>query len=76
MARRRNLSGQDEVDIAVMANDIQFIKNTLTEIKDSMVDKNRFIPIEKIVYGFVGVILLTVLGAILTLVVKTSVLAK
>ena len=43
------------------------------QIKDKYVTKDRFLPIEKIVYGGVGLILLTVVGALIATVVRAAI---
>jgi len=43
------------------------------QIKDKYVTKDRFLPIEKIVYGGVGLILLTVVGAVIATVVRAAI---
>lgn len=56
-----------------MAQDIQYIKTELhdfrIEQRESYVTKEAFIPIQKIVYTLVGLILLAVVGALINLVV-------
>lgn len=60
--------------LAVMANDITYIKERIEhideQIGDNYVTKAEFTPIQKIVYGLVGVILLAVAGGLLTTVIK------
>lgn len=64
----------DETTLAVMANDIGYIKADLAEIKEKLegdyVRTSDFEPIKKIVYGMVGLILASVLTAIVSLVLK------
>ena len=43
------------------------------QIKEKYVTKDRFLPIEKIVYGGVGLILLTVVGALIATVVRAAI---
>lgn len=61
------------IQVAVMANDISYIKNEVTEINKKLaseyVSKAEFEPIKKIVYGLVGIILTGVIVAIIRLVV-------
>jgi len=72
--------GQVAIDIAVMANkmdniqcDVASVKTDIKDIKESMeadyVSRTEFNPIQKIVYGMVGLVLLAVLGALVSLVV-------
>jgi hypothetical protein len=59
--------------LAVIANDIAYMKNDIHDIKANVqqgyVTKDEFEPIKKIVYGLVGLILVAVVGALLSLVV-------
>lgn len=67
-------------DISI--RDIYNAVNSLrSEIKECYVSKDEFInritPVERLVYGMVGIILIAVIGAILALVInKTGVQAK
>jgi len=72
--------GQVAIDIAVMANkmdniqcDVASVKTDIKDIKESMeadyISRVEFNPIQKIVYGMVGLVLLAVLGALVSLVV-------
>lgn len=64
----------DVTKLAVIANDIAYIKRDVSFINDKIsknfVTREEFIPIQRLVYGLVGLILLTVLGAVLSIVVK------
>ena len=50
------------------------IKNTLSKIErqleEDYVNRSEFIPVQRIVYGMVGIILVAVLGALITLVLR------
>lgn len=65
---------KSEDNLAVIANDIGYMKRDIAEIKQtvthSYVSKDEFEPIKKIVYGLVGLILVAVVGALVSLVVK------
>lgn len=67
-------STRDEVKLAVMQNDLNYIKEKLNTVDDKVsnhyVSKEEFEPIKKIVYGLVGLILVAVVGALLSVVVK------
>lgn len=69
MPRKSN----DEVQIAVMANDISYIKKSVEDINkkitDDFVSKDEFEPVKRLVYGLVSLILITVVGAVLALVI-------
>jgi len=64
----------DQVKLAVIQNDLSYIKKEIGEIKglvqEQYVTKNEFEPIKKIVYGMIGLILIAVVGALLALVIK------
>lgn len=64
----------DETQLAVMANDISYIKENIDRLSqkldENFVTKVEFEPIRKIVYGLVTLILIAVVGALLTLVLK------
>ena len=73
--------GQVAVDIAVIANkvdniqtDMGAVKSDIKDIKTSMeadyVSRLEFQPVQKIVYGMVSLILVAVIGALVTLVIK------
>ena len=57
----------------VMANEMKHISKDVSEIKSTLrgsyVSKDEFEPIKRIVYGLVGLILVTVCGAVLGLVI-------
>lgn len=69
---RENVQTRSE-GVAVIANDISYIKRDLTDIKAKLeanyVTHEEFEPIKKIVYGLVGLILVAVVTAVLTLVI-------
>jgi thiosulfate reductase cytochrome b subunit len=70
---RQTKAESDEVRLAVMANDVKYIKDEVIEIKKRMdcdfVTRQEFDPVKKIVYGIVTTVLMTVLGALLALVI-------
>jgi len=63
-----------EARIAVMANNVEYIKKDIDEIKERLsnnfVVKEEFEPVKKIVYGLVSLVLIAVVGAIVALVVN------
>ena len=63
----------DETKLAVMQNDITYIKEKLNTVDQKVsthyVSKEEFEPIKKIVYGLVSLILIAVVGALVALVV-------
>jgi len=62
----------DEITLAVIVNELKFIKEAVAEIKDKLdkdyVRMSEFRPVRSIVYGMVGLILVGVMLAILKLV--------
>lgn len=75
-SRYRIAQTRDEeikVSMAIMAKDVEFIKNEVTDIKSKLeghyVTKEEFDPVKKIVYGIITAVLLAVLGALLGLVI-------
>jgi hypothetical protein len=62
------------VVLAVIQNDITYIKQEVDDIKklveNKYVTKDEFDPIKKVVYGMVGLILVAVVGAVLALVIS------
>lgn len=69
-------SQSDTIDtkLAVMANNIEYIKADIIEIKEQLkkdyVTREEFSPIKKIVYGLVSLILVAVVGAMVALILK------
>lgn len=66
--------GRITTDVAVILNKVDYIQSEVRGIKVQLeseyVTKDRFQPVERIVYGLVSVILLAVLGALVALVIK------
>ena len=60
--------------VALIVKDIGYIKDSMDEIKDSLkneyVTKVEFDPVKQIAFGFVGIIIVAVLGSIVALVIK------
>lgn len=58
----------------VNATDIEYLKRDIREIKESLrqdlVHKDEFTPVRNVVYGMVGLILVSVIGAIVALVIR------
>lgn len=63
-----------ETKLAVMANDIVYIKEQLHSIDDKVgsyyVTKDEFEPVRRLVYGLVSIILVTVIGGIMAAVMQ------
>lgn len=68
-------SGKENARIAVMATNIEYIKRDVTEIKrtikEDYVKRVEFEPVKRLVYGVVGLILVAVVTAIVSLVLKS-----
>ncbi len=60
--------------VAVIANDISYIKSDIGEIKSRLdhnyISREEFDPIKRLVYGLVALILVAVVGSLMTLVVR------
>lgn len=71
--RGQRLVGQDAINMALMAQDIASIKLRLDNIdvtlKSDFVRKSEFEPVRNLVYGFVVLIVVAVIGALVALVV-------
>ena len=67
---------RDEVKLAVIQNDLTYIKEKLNAVDNKVsshyVSKEEFEPIKKIVYGLVSLILIAVVGALVALVVGAT----
>jgi len=68
------MSQQEDITIAKMATDLEYIKRDISDIKakmrDDYVTHAEFAPVKQVVFGLVAVILLAVVGAIVALVIK------
>lgn len=64
----------EDTQIAVMANDISYIKKAISDlsakIDDNYITRQEFEPIRKLVYGLVALILTGVVGGLLTLIIQ------
>ena len=73
----QNENVQSAVELAVIANDITYIKKEVSVISEKLEQdyvtrvefNSKFDPIQKIIYGLVGLILTAVVGALVSLVV-------
>lgn len=67
-------SHKEDTQIAVMANDISYIKKSIDDMNSRLdhhyVTKDEFDPIKKLVYGMVALVLSGIVTAVMTLVVK------
>lgn len=57
-------------DLANICKGIANIEAELAEIKGEKVSKDEFLPVQKIVYGFTSLILISVVTALIALVVR------
>jgi hypothetical protein len=58
-----------------IADVYELIEQFRKEVREQYVTKDEFLPVKSIVYGLVGIMSLTVVGALLSLVIRT-VIAK
>ena len=67
-------NNSEKVELAVISTKVDYISQAVGEIKHQLeseyITKAEFAPIQKIVYGMVGLILVGVIGALLTLVLR------
>ena len=60
--------------VALIVNDMGYIKDSVDEIKKALksdyVTKVEFNPVKSIAFGFVGIIIIAVLGSLIALVVQ------
>lgn len=67
-------NSSDTTKIALIQQDISYMKDKLDNVDQKIsthyVSREEFEPIKKIVYGMVGLILVAVVGALVSLVVK------
>ena len=57
-------------DLASIQKGIDDIQKELVEIKGEKVSKDEFLPVQKIVYGFTSLILISVVTALIALVIR------
>ena len=64
----------EHTQIALMAQDIVYIKDAVKDLRNDIdhkyVTTDQFEPIKKIVYGLVGAVLLAVITAVMTIVLR------
>jgi ABC-type phosphate transport system permease subunit len=67
-------SAASRADLRIMANDINYIRQSVDEVKANLqgnyVTKDQFDPVKKLVYGLVGLILTAVVVGVLSLVIS------
>lgn len=76
MANKSTRTAREDTQIAVMANDVVYIKDAVKTLNDKVdhnyVTKEEFRPVKQIVYGLVGLILVSVVGAVMALIVRVQ----
>lgn len=70
------MNQSDETKLAVIQNDLTYIKEKMnaidTKVSQGYVSKEEFEPVKKIVYGLVSLVLIAVVGALVALVVNSN----
>lgn len=72
----------EHTQMALMAQDVRYMREAMTDIKKDVSDlkqelENKYVtaeafkPVQNLVYGLVGVVLISVVGAIIAMVVRT-----
>lgn len=68
-----NNNNRQEISDALIKQDLEYIARSVNKIEkkleDDYVTKTEFDPIQRLVYGMVGLVMVTVLGALLAMVV-------
>jgi len=63
-----------QLDTALLRKDLEYIKNEVSnlrsDIHDGYITKTEFEPVQRLVYGMVGIILVAVVGALIALVIQ------
>lgn len=76
MPAKSTRTAKEDIQLAVMANDLKYIKDDVATIKKNMVEGyvplSRYILVERIVFGLVGLILVAVVGAIMTVALRAK----
>lgn len=74
MGKQKEQEQRDETKLAVIANDIGYIKKDMSDIKETLtksyVSREEFEPIKRLVYGLVSLILVAVVVALLALIIQ------
>lgn len=65
---------KNKIQLVTIATDIHYIKRDLEEIKQELtgryVTQEEFDPIKRVVYGLIGLILVSFVGSVIALVIK------
>jgi hypothetical protein len=76
MAKTKSEARDERSDtaLALVAQDVKYIQRDVMEIKSKLdqdyVSRAEFEPIKKIIYGLISLILVAVVGAVISLVVR------
>lgn len=66
-------NNRQEISDALIKQDLEYIARSVNKIEkqleDNYVTKTEFAPIQRLVYGMVGLVMVTVLGALLAMVI-------
>lgn len=76
MAKNSTRTPKEDTQIAVMANDLGYVRKAVDNLNDKIdhnyVTKEEFKPVKQLVYGFVALALTAVVMAVLQYVVRTK----
>ena len=68
------MTDDDRINNALLKKDLEYIKLQVDQLREDIhseyVRKSEFQPVQKIVYGLVSLILISVVGALLALIIK------
>lgn len=71
---KRTTYQNEEVNLALIKQDVSYVKDTVKDIKlqlqSEYVTKDQFAPIQKLVYGITGVILVAVVVGLMNILLK------
>ncbi len=74
MSDEKQVDPRTDIKHLLLENKIDHMTSDIKEIKDALkgtyVTQDQFAPVKTIVYGLVGIILVSVVGALLTLIIN------
>lgn len=59
-----------KIQLAVIANDVDYIKKSIDDIRRNYVTRQEFLPVKSLVFGLAGLVLTSVAGAIIATVIR------
>lgn len=59
-----------KIQLAVIANDVDYIKKSIDDIRRNYVTRQEFLPVKSLVFGLAGLALTSVAGAIIATVIR------